>query len=177
MTVQAFVDESQRGRYLICVVLIDPADLSSVRTELRAMLLPGQRRLHFAKERPQRRRELLASMRRLPIRTRIYTSTDKEPVARTRAIQAVLSDLVDLDGRRLIIERRETSQDAREHLQIVTAIQAGKAPAELIYDHLAGHEEPMLWVADAVAWAYAAGRKWRPRVKSLIEQARDLDLH
>ena len=177
MTVHAFVDESQHGAYRICAALIDPVDLAPARTYLRAMLLPGQRRLHFAKERPQRRRALLTSMQRLPIRTRIYTSTDKEPVARTRAIQALLSDLVDLDGRRLVIERREASQDAREHLQIVAAIQAGKAPYELIYDHLAGHEEPMLWIADAVAWAYAAGRKWRPRVKPLIEQVRDLDLH
>ena len=175
MTTHAFVDESQRGPYFVCAALIHPADLSSARTELRAMRLSGQRRLHFAKERPQRRRVLLKSMSRLPIRIRIYTSTDKEPVARTRAIQALLSDLIDLDGRRLVIERREASQDAREHRQIVAAIQAGKAPYELSYNHLASHEEPMLWVADAVAWAYGAGREWRPRVEPLIEQVRNLN--
>ena len=173
MTVHAFVDESQRGSYLICAALVSPGDLASVRTELRALLLSGQRRLHFAQERTQRRRSLLTSMSKLPIQVRIYSSTAKEPVARARAIEALLFDLIALDGRRLVIERRETSQDGRERRQIATAVASGTAPPTISYDHMAGHEEPLLWVA--VAWAYWARGEWRPRVQPLIEHVSDVD--
>jgi hypothetical protein len=48
----------------------------------------------------------------------------------------------------------------------------------LTYEHVLPHEEPLLWLADAVAWCYGAGPRWRPRVESpitrvvLIEPAR-----
>ena len=51
------------------------------------------------------------------------------------------------------------------------------APTDLSYCHLIGREEPLLWVADAVAWAYGAGRKWRPRAHTLIDRVQDVDKH
>lgn len=175
MNLHAFVDESQRGRYLVCAALVAPRDLVGVRRDLRAMLLPGQRRLHFAHERPQRRRSLLAKMAKLPISTRMYTSIEKEPVARRRCLAMLLRELMILKGERIVIERREVSQDARERRQMALAIQSGDAPAGLHYHHMGGHEEPLLWVADAVAWAYGAGGEWRQRVSGLVELVRDAD--
>ena len=139
------------------------------------MLLSGQRRLHFAQERPQRRRSLLAKMAELPVRTRMYTSEAKEPTARRRCFAVLLSELVILKGDRIVIERREVSQDAMERHHIALAIQSGNAPAGLRYDHMGGSDEPLLWVADAVAWAYGAGGEWRHRVGGLIELVRDAD--
>ena len=104
----------------------------------------------------------------------MYSSMATEPVARAGALAALLEDLVELKGQRLVIESREMSQDATERRQIAAAIRAGKAPKALVYDHMRGHEEPMLWVADAAAWAYGARGEWRSRVASLVDNVRDL---
>ncbi len=172
MSVHAFVDESQRGPYLVSAVLIDPRELAETRTRLRAMLLSGQRRLHFAQERPPRRRSLLSAMSGLSVRVRLYESTEKEEIARQLSMARLLADLVAMRGQRVVIESREASLDLRERRQIAMAVQAGTAPASLVYNHLRAHEEPLLWVADAVAWAYGARGEWRPRVAGLIDHVR-----
>ncbi len=172
MSVHAFVDESQRGPYLVSAVLIDPRELAETRTRLRAMLLSGQRRLHFAQERPSRRRSLLSAMSGLSVRVRLYESTEKEEIARQLSMARLLADLVAMRGQRVVIESREASLDLRERRQIAMAVQAGTAPASLVYNHLRAHEEPLLWVADAVAWAYGARVEWRPRVAGLIDHVR-----
>lgn len=175
MSVHAFVDESQRARYIICAAIISPDNLRATRSGLREMLLPRQRRLHFATESPQRRRSLLVAMAELPVRALVYTSSEREPTARQSAMAALLADLVGLKGQRLIIEHREQSQDRRERAQIAAAIRNRTAPAGLDYRHLKGHEEPLLWVADAVAWAYGAGREWHRRTAGLVDGVLDVD--
>ena len=100
-----------------------------------------------------------------------------QPVARQRAFEALFADLLALKGQRLVIERREASQDDRERRLIAQAVQQGAAPTDLSYCHLIGREEPLLWVADAVAWAYGAGRKWRPKAHTLIDRVQDVDEH
>ena len=175
MSVHAFVDESQRDRYIICAAVVAPQDLRAIRGELRAMRLPGQRSLHFAQESPRRRRSLLKSISQLPLRVCLYESVEREPAARRLAIDALLHDLIGMNGRRLIIEHREPSQDRRERSQIATAVQVRRAPEGLEYEHLARHEEPLLWVPDAVAWSYGASGDWRHRVGELIDRVVDVD--
>lgn len=75
----------------------------------------------------------------------------------------------------LVIERREISQDAGEKSQISEAKRLGLAPARLTYAHLGPNEEPLLWIADAVAWAYGAGGNWRQRTRELVEQVKEVD--
>lgn len=175
MTVHVFVDESQRARYMIGAAVISPGDLRTARRGLRGMLLPRQGRLHFVKESQQRRRFLLDAMRDLPVRTRLYTSAEKESIARQRAMEALLVDMLALGGQRLVIERREASQDERERRLIATAVQRGAAPADLSYVHCRARDEPLLWVSDAVAWAYGAGPQWRSRAEPLIDQVRSVE--
>lgn len=175
MSVHVFVDESQRVRYTICAAVVSPDDLQAARRGLRGMLLPRQGRLHFVNESPQRRRVLLDAMRELPVRARLYTSAEKEPIARQRAMEALLVDMRALGGQRLVIECRELSQDERERRLIATAVQRGIAPVDLSYGHCRAREEPLLWVPDAVAWAYGAGPEWRPRAELLIDHVRDVD--
>lgn len=175
MSVQAFVDESQRGpRYLMGAALIDPRDLAAARARLRAMLLPGQRRLHFNQERPPRRRSLLSAMSDLDVRVRLYESTEKQETARQQVMASLLADLIDLECRRIVIEGRNYSQNDKERRAIAAAIRLGHAPEDLVYDHMRAHEEPLLWVADAVAWAYGARGEWRPRIAGLVDHVRRL---
>lgn len=59
MPVHVFVDESDRGSYLVCAVVVMPAGLSAVRQVLRGFCLPEQRRLHFKSESNARRKQIL----------------------------------------------------------------------------------------------------------------------
>lgn len=56
----AFSDESERANVMLAaVVLVHPSRLEGARARLRSLLLPGQRRIHTAKESARRRRLLL----------------------------------------------------------------------------------------------------------------------
>ena len=54
MSTHAFVDESKRRGLLVAAAVLHPRDLAPARTALRHLCLPGQSRLHFTKERPDR---------------------------------------------------------------------------------------------------------------------------
>ncbi len=174
MSVHIFVDESQRVRYIICAAVISPKDLQVVRSELRSLRLPRQSRLHFVNESPKRRRCLLDAMSELPVRARLYISFEKEPIARQRAMKALLIDMMSLGGQRLVIECRESSQDEQERRLIAGAMRQGAAPVDLQYSHLRAREEPLLWVSDAVAWAYDSGQQWRSRAELMIAHVKNV---
>ncbi|AYD91032.1 hypothetical protein D4740_02890 [Actinomyces sp. 2119] len=35
------------------------------------------------------------------------------------------------------------------------------------YDHLRDHEEPLLWLADAISWSWNKGGEWRRRLNGI----------
>jgi hypothetical protein len=43
------------------------------------------------------------------------------------------------------------------------------------YAHVPPTTEPMLWVPDAIAWAYGNGGDWRRRAARLITDTVDVD--
>ena len=164
----AFLDESNRNRYFLACTLVAPGALNPVRTALRSMLLPGQRRLHFHDENARRRRELLARMCSLDLVVRVYEMRARERTARPVLLAALLADLKELSVGRLVIESRE----GRDHLdrQVIATMQhQGKASLTLVYEHLRPYEEPLLWVSDAVAWAVGAGGDWQERVSRMVD--------
>jgi hypothetical protein len=64
--VWAFSDESERGSVmLVAVVFVPPGDIDDARGSLRGLLLPGQHRVHTAKESPRRRRVVLDTVARI----------------------------------------------------------------------------------------------------------------
>jgi hypothetical protein len=42
------------------------------------------------------------------------------------------------------------------------------------YDHMHRHEEPLLWAADAIAWAWQRAGDWRDRVRPLVVQFQEV---
>lgn len=40
------------------------------------------------------------------------------------------------------------------------------------YRHVGRHEEPLMWIADAVAWSVARGGEWRRRVSGRVIETR-----
>ena len=71
--------------------------------------------------------------------------------------------------KRLAIEPME-GQDHRDREVVVRSRYRNPQLDGLSYEHLRGHEEPLLAVVDVVAWADGAGGDWRRRVESLAEK-------
>lgn len=169
---EVFVDESMRQEYLLAAVLVDPRDLKAARGALRAMLLPGERRLHFSKEHDGRRRDLLARFCAHGFRVMVYV-TAVGRTAREHLLHTLAADTRD-DLHRLVIESRGAG-DIEDRRLLVRLQRAGGFPDRATYEHLAPHEEPLLWVADGVAWAWGSGGDWRRRAAPLVAGVRRID--
>lgn len=163
----AFVDESVRGElYIMCPVLIATDQLDEARTTLRALRMPGQRRIHFATESDGRRRTLLRAMSRLNTSPVIYIARHCNQVAARAAILATMvPQLRSADVRHVVLESRQ-EQDQRDRSSIHRAVGSDPTPP-FSYDHYPARGEPLLWVSDAVAWAWGRGGRWRAMVVDL----------
>ena len=67
----------------------------------------------------------------------------------------------------LTIERMEGGE-ARDRRDIREALLAMGRESDLTYTHKDPVGEPMLWVADAIAWCAGAGSTWRARIESIL---------
>lgn len=175
VSVHVFVDESRRGStYFLAACSICPAELARTRVCLRALCMAGQRRLHFKDERPSRRREIIAKLEELGTAVTIYTSDASGEAARENCLRRLIADLLDGDARRLVLESR-ASGDRLDQRVLRAAI--GKQPSNtgLVYEHLRPHEEPLLWIPDAVAWCFGNGGDWRRRTSRLVRRCVDTD--
>lgn len=177
MTVHAFADESRRGStYYVAAAIATPANLQHIRRELRSMLLPGQRELHFKKEKEPRQRQLADAIGRLPVEVWIYQrSCDRsdEP-ARQTCIESVVRSLVECGANRLVID----SRSHRDHLDEVTirgVVGRNPHPVPLVYEHVSSTCEAILWIADAAAWCFSAGSGWRKRIGAITTAVVNLD--
>lgn len=105
--VQVYVDESERRDYLLCAVPVR-TDVGRARRAVRSMCQPGQRRVHFAKEGPARRRAVLSALAELSIQARIYRSPSGVKRSRELCLDALVGDIAAAGVERLVIESRET---------------------------------------------------------------------
>ena len=62
MTRHVFLDETKRHGYVVAAVAVPPGDLAPLRSVVRGLVLPGQRRVHMKDERDSRRREIAAAL-------------------------------------------------------------------------------------------------------------------
>jgi hypothetical protein len=174
--VHAFVDESQRGsRYYLAAAIVEPARLGPTRRALRALLMPGQREIHFKQEKPERRRRLADVIASMPIEVRIYHHAyhrHDEP-ARQKCLQGLANDLLSRRAQRLLIDSRQ-DRDAHDRHTLHRTL--GRQ-STLVYGHTSSTQDPLLWIADVVGWCYGAGGDWRMRVKPITGAALDMDCH
>ena len=108
MTLHAFVDEStRRGRYLLGLTTCADADLATARRALRALRLPGQRRLHFAAEGDNQRRRILSGISGMGMCSTVYVADhDNQQDARAAILERAAHDLAGASVSRLTIESR-----------------------------------------------------------------------
>ena len=169
--VQVYVDESERRDYLLCAVLVR-TDVGRVRRAVRAMCQPGQRRVHFAKEGPARRRAVLSALAELGVQARIYRSPSGVKRSRELCLDALVGDIATAGAERLVIESRATM----DHLddRVIKAALRRIGTGELTLGHASAHEEPLQWVPDAIAWAVGRGGDWHRRAEPLLDKVIDL---
>jgi hypothetical protein len=169
VSTHAFVDESIRNGYLLSAAVVATGDLSVARGKLRELCKPGQRRIHMKDENDSRRREILSTLVGLGLQVYLY----RAPVAgrpiresRDQCLRALVPALLDLDVTRLVIE--SCSQDHRDEQIIQPILNERAATGRLSWLHSAPSADPLLWAADATAWAFGKGGDWRRRVEGVI---------
>jgi hypothetical protein len=177
VTVHAFVDESTRNRrYLMAVAVVDPSNLRTLRRDLCGLLLPGQRELHFYREKPARRRQLADVIARMPVEVHVYScGCDRyEEPARRQCLTRLTEDLLKRSAHRLVIDSRQ-NKDVHDERTLRRVLGPYPRSSELAYEHVDSASEALLWIADITAWCHGAGGDWRRRVSPVIAAIIDVD--
>lgn len=162
MTVHAFVDESVRTRYVMAAALISPRDLAAARRSIGSLILPGQRRLHFCKERTSRRHAILSTVRALDlVDAVIYVApTDATPrAARKACLERLVDDVVAWRGQRIVVEQDDSLMTSDRHTLYERLRAVNAEPIE--YVHQRAREECLLAIPDTLAWCWTRGGHWR----------------
>jgi hypothetical protein len=170
MPVHVFVDET-KGRGLLMAAALCPADDVAVnRKALRALLLPGQERLHFNHERVPHRKKIVQLISEFHLVVDIYQVGKDNPRNRQLCLEAIVRD--HSTAERLVVERDESTFD-RDGKTLNAATHRFGCHGRLRWELLAPKADPLLWVPDAVAWCWMRGGDWRRAVQA-FSQVREL---
>ncbi|WP_053206261.1 hypothetical protein [Jiangella muralis] len=168
MPLHAFVDESFSGDYVVVAALVPAGKVNAARAALRAVLRPGQRRIHFKDERPPRKDRVLSVIDHLEVTATVYVTTN-ERKARGVCLERMVPDLAAAGVSRLVLERDESL--ARFDRQVLARLAREYCP-DLVYEHQRAHSDLLLCVPDAIAWCWAKGGHWRDRVAGCTTEIR-----
>lgn len=160
----AFIDESKQKNYTMVATILAESELVLARRMMRNLLKPGQSRIHFKSESPQRRREIISSISSLKHSNFVATSLlPKSMEARNECLARLISALHKQQVKKVILESDDSIlRSERKFLrELVTRQPELQA---LTYEHLNPRQEPCLWIPDAVAWSLQRGGDWRRRV-------------
>lgn len=176
MGAHVFVDESKERAYLLAAAVLQPRDVTSARKEISALLEPGQRRLHFTKEHPRRRRKILATICEIAPHVTIYDGArfgKDHQSARRACLERIVDDIASMRAHRLVLERDE-SVFANDQRWLYARTHAVGCQDTLRYVHLKAYEESLLAIPDAVAWCWAKGGDWLRRADAIIDRVREV---
>lgn len=161
-----YVDESKARGYHVAATSVPPGEISRSNRSLRALLKPGQRRIHFSAESDSRRRVILARMSELNVGVSIWSTQGKpNKESRDLCLGRLITEACRARVRDLILERDESvmQSDKRLIAQILR-----EENTDFTYRHAQPHEEPLLWVSDAVVWCFVKGGDWTRRSEALL---------
>lgn len=163
-----FVDESKSKGYTMVAALIEPGDVDRLRRGVRSLVLPGQRRIHFTKEQLGRKRLILSRLTSLGIQAQVFHCATKIPTSgRDACLTGIVSHAAQSLDTKIVIERDESIEKADRQI-LYREVRRHNLDGLLNYAFESPHQEPLLWVADAIAWSYTKGGDWKKRAKPLI---------
>jgi len=149
-------------------VICSSDESSLVRRQLSALRLGGQTRIHFVRESDSRRRLILSTLARLPVRAHLYRVEGLDAhTSRDLCLKGIVADAAALGIGRLILEADVTviRHDLRTIQQSV--YERGLGPT-FRYAHERPASEPLLWAADAILWSYTKGGDWLRRIAPMV---------
>ena len=163
-----FVDESARGSdYYVCAVITAAVNVRAARRMALSFRKPGQKTVHFSKERNSRRNEIVNGyIRSGLVRGRVYFGKGDQAAVRDRAMRQLAYDLAKLRTDRLIIESR-SGRDVRDRQVLSDSLRS--TDQHVTYEHCPASADAGLWIADAYAWCYSAGGRWRAYLSSVLD--------
>ncbi|WP_152977988.1 hypothetical protein [Curtobacterium sp. S6] len=162
-----FVDESKSNEYYIAASAVASNDVNETRKSVRGLMLPGQKRLHFKDEKDSRRKQLLKSFSDLGVEVSIYVAGGlKDKEARPLCLSALAKDLARCEVDRLYLEQDASTLVVDKKVLRNTFAEYSHSPS---YVFPRASEEPLLWIADAVAWCYQRRGPWIQRVAPLVD--------
>ncbi|MEW2475695.1 hypothetical protein AB0875_18055 [Micromonospora gifhornensis] len=175
MSTHIFVDETKERGLVMAAAALSLGRLASGRQEINRLTLPGQRSIHFCKERNDRRWAILTALRTLDPSVVLYDATGhRDPkYARELCLRALVADAAKREAERLVLELDDSRRLADVRILKEEIQQAGRV-GRLRYDHLRAHDDSLLVLPDAIAWSWARGGKWRNMVMPMIRECREV---
>lgn len=159
----ALVDESEVRGFSLTVVAVATADAEDIRKQLKQLLRPTQRALHFTKESPESRRAIIGAMRGMTISAKVYHVDARPKVGRSRCLRPLAESLRNSRCRRLVLDQNDSVVKADR--QLLREVLGGGWDGT--YHHQHDHEEPLLWLADAISWCWNKGGEWARRLDGI----------
>jgi hypothetical protein len=129
------------------------------RSELKSLLLPGQRSIHFAKESDRRRRQILAKVKEFEVSTYVF-DTHLKPDATSREL-ALRQLLTDLAPKQICLELDVSSLNRDQAVLADFEKQSKARNLEFGFGFEIPSREPLLWLPDIFAWCYQRGPKFK----------------
>lgn len=151
----AFVDETKSKTLVLAACLVRDDMAKQIRSQLRALLLPGQRSVHFAKESDRRRKSILSAVSGMQISIHVF-DTRLKPDASSRAV-ALRMLLEELTPRRVCVELDVTSLKSDQLVLADFKREHFPQDQEFQYSFETPSREPLLWLPDIFAWCYQRG--------------------
>ncbi len=153
----------------MAAVMVQPGNAAALRKLMVSLLMPRQGHIHFVNERASRRKQILDSLERIGARVRIYRCRGLNPIlARALCLSALLDDCARINATSLILER-DDSLFKTDEIFLRQGLYRRGLKATLEFRHVGKSEEPIVWIADAVAWSYARGDEYKRKALTLIE--------
>ena len=160
----AYIDESKAKNYLLVLNLVLPGEQIYLRRTLISQLLAGQRSFHFTKESNRRRTQLVRLLLGLNFRVVVFSIKGMSNTESRRSLIAeACKNIRKLEISNLVFELDQSCY--LNDVKILNEIRPG-----VPWDHRERHQEPLLWVADAVAWCVNRGGEWERMVRPMIVQ-------
>lgn len=156
---EAMVHQGQPG-YVLAAVLLADDRRAAVRSAAQR-IVPRRRRFHWHQEEPRERRAMMQLIAGEALAAHALvvspcTTRRREP-SRQRLLVELAVALAQRPAVELAIESRGQHNDRLDRRTLVQARRDGLIPQDMAYVHRQPVQEPLLWLADALAGATRAG--------------------
>ena len=161
-----YVDESFSKNYILVGHLVAANRVGQLRKAIRSHVLSGQRSIHFSGERDSRRRYLLSQFSNLGCQLLVVEVTGMDNKgARAKSLQLMLDLLEKYGLTQIFIELDESTK--KLDTQVLMKWKTENS-SSIDFEFARRNEEPLLWLADAIAWCEGRGGDWLRRSASMI---------